>query len=38
MTKRFYEKSNIADKTNPINITYGELLNKSDSEIDNDES
>jgi len=33
--KSFYEKSNIADKTNPINITYGELLNKSDSEIDN---
>jgi hypothetical protein len=32
--KSFYEKSNIADKTNPINITYDELLHKSDSEID----
>lgn len=30
----FYEKSNIADKNNPINITYGELLHKSDIEID----
>ena len=32
--KSFYQKSNIADKTNPINITYDELLHKSDSEID----
>ena len=32
--KSFYQKSNIADKNNPINITYDELLHKSDSEID----
>ena len=32
--KQFYEKSNITDKDNPINITYDELLHKSDSEVD----
>ena len=34
LLKSFYQKSNIADKNNPINITYDELLHKSDSEID----
>ncbi len=34
MEKGFYEKSTIADKDNPINITYDELLCKSDSEVD----
>ena len=32
--KWFYEKSNIASKDNPINITYDELLHKSDSEVE----
>tara|TARA_E500000331_G_C17228710_1_gene701602 strand:- start:36 stop:1592 length:1557 start_codon:yes stop_codon:yes gene_type:complete len=34
LEKGFYEKSTIADKDNPINITYDELLHKSDSEVD----
>ena len=32
--KWFYEKSNIASKDNPINITYDELLHKSDSDVE----
>ena len=31
---KFYSRSNITDKDNPINITYGELLEKSSSELD----
>ena len=34
MNKRFYEKSNITDVNNPVNITYGELLKKSPNEVD----
>ena len=30
----YYEKSKIADKDNPINITYDELLHKTDVEVD----
>ena len=30
----YYEKSKIADKDNPVNITYGELLQKSDSDVE----
>tara|TARA_B100001094_G_scaffold278639_1_gene288309 strand:- start:5381 stop:6895 length:1515 start_codon:yes stop_codon:yes gene_type:complete len=30
----YYEKSKIADKDNPVNITYGELLQKSDSNVE----
>ena len=30
----FYEKSNITDKYHYINITYDELLQKSDEEVD----
>ena len=34
MKTKFYEKSTIANKDNPINITYDELLLKSDKDID----
>ena len=34
MNKGFYEKSNITDVNNPVNITYGELLKKSPNEVD----
>jgi len=34
LNKRFYEKSNITDVNNPVNITYGELLKKSPNEVD----
>jgi hypothetical protein len=34
LNKRFYEKSNITDVDNPVNITYGELLKKSPNEVD----
>ena len=34
MNKRFYEKSNITDVNNPVNITYGELLKNSPNEVD----
>ena len=34
MNKQFYEKSTITSKDNPINITYDELLLKSDEDID----
>mgnify|MGYP005994030577 FL=1 len=32
--KLYYEKSKIADKDNPINITYGELIQKSDKDVE----
>ena len=32
--KSFYEKSDITNKDNSINITYGELLQKSPDEVD----
>ena len=34
MSKGFYEKSNIASVTNPLNITYDEILHKSTKELD----
>ena len=34
MSKGFYEKSNIASKSNPLNITYDEILHKSTEELD----
>ena len=34
MSKGFYEKSNIASKSNPLNITYDEILHKSTKELD----
>ena len=34
MKKPFYERSNITDENNPINITYDELLHKSNTDID----
>jgi len=34
LNKKFYEKSSITSKDNPINITYDELLLKSDKDID----
>ena len=34
MNTKFYEKSSITSKDNPINITYDELLLKSDKDID----
>ena len=34
MKKHFYEKSNIASKSNPLNITYDALLNKTSKELD----
>ena len=34
MKKHFYEKSNIASKSNPLNITYDALLQKSNQELD----
>jgi len=32
--KLYYEKSKIANKDNPINITYGELIQKSDKDVE----
>ena len=34
MSKGFYEKSNIASKSNPLNITYDQILHKSTEELD----
>ena len=34
MSKGFYEKSNIASKSNPLNITYDQILHKSTKELD----